>query len=94
MKALLTKVWNWLIKSSANPAKVSLTIKAVVASTAIYVATASNLFGLPGLTSDSFKSTGSDLAQLVEWILIIISASTGAFGLIRKIVLSIKSWRG
>lgn len=87
---MLKKILLWIVKSSANADKYSLTIKAGIVAVAIYASTASNLFGLPNLTPGSVETLGGHIAQFITAGGLAISSGFTAFGAARKVILTLK----
>lgn len=76
--------YNWLIKSSADPEKFSMTIKGILLACVPIVATLLTAFF--GLDIDQ-----SSLINLVSQLCIAIGSLLAIFGGIRKIVLTVKN---
>lgn len=93
MKKVLLKIWYWIVESSKDPRKISLTIKAAVAAVAIYAATASHIFGLPGLTEEGVNEVGESAAQIASNGLMIVSLLMTTWGLVRKLIATMKGWK-
>lgn len=90
---MLKKFWDWLVKSSQNPQKLSLTIKGVIAGSAVYIVAILGMFGANGVTAEGVQTVGQTFGSLVEAILMTVSALTTAYGLSRKIWNTIKTFR-
>ena len=82
MKELLTKAWNWLVKSSADPTKLAVTVKGGVP----LIVSVALLLGVE-LPQDS-------LAEALTSLVMATSGIITAAGLIRKVVLSVRKKEG
>ena len=85
----IKNVWNWLVKSSANPENVALTVKgfASYAGVQIFV---SNVLPLLGVhLSFDFNSFMDGLSSVAFYSASIISFVAGFIGAIRKIRLTV-----
>jgi len=71
-------ILNWFLKSSANPEKISLTIKSV----APFILAVAAIFKLDFVEGD--------LDKLVESLIAVISGTFFIYGFARKIVLSFR----
>lgn len=84
MKELLKVIWDWFVKSSADPQKTSLTIKGVL-STAVLI------LGYLGITGHGIDV--NDLTKNTTDLIVLIPAAVTtlvtAWGLVRKIALTI-----
>jgi hypothetical protein len=76
--------WNWLVFSSADPERISLFVKSVLMGVVTY---ATILAGLAHITlpSDIITQLIDSLVSIVQNVLMLVAALTGAVGLIRKI---------
>lgn len=89
-RKIFANVWNWLVVSSEDPYKFSLTLKAglptLITGLTIVLGFAHVAIGSADLTAaaDSFIQVAQDL-------IILIGGVTTAYGLARKLV---ASWRG
>ena len=81
MKEKLLKAWDWLKWSSADPTKISLTIRGFIISFGVFV------FWATGVSAEMFAA---DVANAVEATLAVIAASITAYGAIRKVVLTLR----
>lgn len=90
---MLKTIWTWIVRSSADPKKISLTIKAGFLAAAGYAVFAAGLFGLPGLTEASVSGVGESVAQFVEQAYVVGTGFVTLYGLVRKIALTVKKWR-
>ena len=86
----LKAIGNWILKSSADPTKVSLTVKSSIVAVAAYASVASGLFGLPNLTPDAVKDIAESAGLFVGNALLVVSLISGAFGAGRKVFVSVK----
>lgn len=86
----LKAVGNWILKSSSDPTRVSLTVKSSIVAVAAYASIASGLFGLPNLTPDAVKEVAESAGLFVGNALLVVSLASGAFGAGRKVYLSVK----
>lgn len=84
----IKKGWNWLITSSADPEKVSLTFKGIVTGLAT---------GLTILLGVAHINVGSQLTTLVDatvsfvqQVLVVISIGVTIVGLVRKLWITIQ----
>jgi len=86
MKQFLINAYNWLMKSSANPEKLSLTIKGIL-SAIVFVAVS---FGANyTFTSFDVSAMAYDIANLISQIGVAVSALVAAFGFVRKIYITL-----
>ena len=72
-----------ILKSSANPEKLSLTIKGIAVGLIPIAILIAGMFGL--------KLDSNELVALVDSFLAVLSAGMILFGLVRKLVLRFKS---
>lgn len=80
LEKFLHKIWDWIIYSSANSEKFSLTLKGLIPFLVL-------------LKIGDVNTLGSMADQIVNAVIFIAQIGTGAitlFGIIRKIVFSIK----
>jgi hypothetical protein len=88
MKNVIKTVWEWLVKSSADPNKISLTIKGAL-STAIIVL---GYFGITGQQLD-VTSIADNSAEVIVQIVAAVTTLTTLYGAARKIWLTLsKAW--
>lgn len=88
IKDKLVSVWDWTVRSSADPKKVSLSIKSALVLAVPYVVS----FGpLLGITADTvgLNELAANIADLAGVGLTIIGGIGLAMGLIRKILIAI-----
>lgn len=74
----------WLVLSSKDPEKVSLTIKGILASVATYVVFFTSLFHLNFNVTD-LTTIGDMISKIIEALLMIVSMVTALIGAVRKI---------
>lgn len=84
----MKKVFKWLVVSSADPKKVSLTVKAVLTGLIPLAIAVSGVTEIP-LDQNSMQAVASTVAQFVETALTLVSITLTAAGLLRKIYLSV-----
>lgn len=94
MKSILTtlgKIWSWIIFSSANPDKISLTIRGL-ASMGVVQVVFNQVLPLLGFHPAFDLNTFADaIASVVYWAAMVISGLVGAIGALRKFSLT---WQG
>lgn len=83
------KVWDGLIWSSANPEKLSLTVKGFLTAVGTIVTIGAGLAHVV-LPSDVLTTVSSDIVTLVQQALLVLSSFMIVIGGIRKIILSFK----
>lgn len=83
-KNLLKYIWNWLVKSSVNPKKTSLTIKGVL-STAVIVL---GYIGISGHGIDVGSLSGN-LTDVIVQLTATITSLMALYGAVRKVYLTI-----
>lgn len=88
MKEKLNKAWLFIIRSSADPKKVSLTIKGVGLALIPYVA---GFAPLLGLDISGLPELVGNVAELVGVVLTGIGLVGVGYGLVRKIVIGVSS---
>lgn len=93
---LLTKAWDWLVTSSADPARVSLTVRGALLAlvpTVLGIVSAACGFGIICLGVDEplLNQIIESIAALIQGVLAVVAALWVVWGLIRKIVLSVGS---
>ena len=82
--------WNWLVISSANPTKVSLTITGFVGTaTSFLIATAP--FTHFAYSAAQIGTIGSDVAGIATALLGVVGAIAFAYGLLRKFINTVKA---
>jgi len=84
-KNLFKDIWNWLVKSSANPKKTSLTIKGVL-STAVIVL---GYIGISGHGID-IGTLSNNLTDIIVQLTATITSLMALYGAVRKVYLTIK----
>lgn len=86
---MLTNFWNWLSKSSANPAETSLTAKALMTSVIPFILQATHLAcGLAvcvSLDQSTLTTVIGVLSDIVFWALSLYSAIGFLYGITRKV---------
>ena len=82
---IIKKIWNWLVVSSANPQKISLTVKGVIISLIPILLTLSGIAHL-SITSDGITNIASLIANLIDVSFTIIASISIVYGIIRKII--------
>lgn len=75
---MIKKIWNWIILSSEDSTKLSLTLKSALT----LLVTALTIIGLP---KAELGALADQIVTLVQDLLMVISAVTGVWGLMRKI---------
>ncbi len=87
MKNILIAAWNWLVKSSKDPNKVSLTVKGAISTGII----ALGYFGITGNEIDAV-AIGENTAEIMAQAAAAITAIITIYGAGRKIYLSLKKF--
>ena len=88
MKEKLNKAWLFIIRSSADPKKVSLTVKSVGLTLIPYVA---GFAPLLGLDVSGLPDLVGNVAELVGVVLTGLGLAGVGYGLVRKIVIGVSS---
>lgn len=76
--------WNWLVFSSADPQRVSLTVKGVLIGALTY-ATVLAGFAHIALPSDLLTQLIDQIVNLVQSFLMVVAIITATAGIIRKV---------
>ena len=85
-KTMIKKIWSWLVVSSADPTKMSLTVKAFLAGIATLITYAVGLGVVHiGFAPDVLNQFIDASVQVVQAFFAFISAVAFAIGLARKI---------
>lgn len=84
------KFWNWLVTSSADPSKVSLTLKGTLSTVVGIVVMLSPIFHL-NIGSQQLNEISDAIVQIVVVGLTIISMIATFAGLARKIFLTLRN---
>lgn len=79
-------LWNWLVKSSANPDKWALTVKGAVPTIVI-------ILGYLGITGQGLDTSqlGTSAGEIAAQIATVITSVVTLVGLVRKLFLTFKS---
>lgn len=90
---LLKACWEWLVWSSANPQKLSLTVRGAllaIVPTFLGIVSAACGFGVVclGVDEPTMNQVVEGIAALVQALLSVVAAIWFLWGLIRKIVLT------
>lgn len=81
---IIQKIWNWLVVSSADPSRISLTIKGIGVAIIPYLMIITNTSGVQ-IGSTEITSLFDTLAMIVQNFLTIVSGIMFVYGLVRKI---------
>lgn len=84
---MIKTLWDWLVKSSKDPNKISLTVKGAI-STAVVVL---GYFGITGVGIDT-AGLGDNVAEIAVQVVAAITALATLYGAIRKLYLTIKGF--
>lgn len=76
---ILKRAWSWVVVSSADPKRWSMTIKGLLA---MFVPI---LASLAGLDTDTLNGLVQTIAQTVEYGLYFVGALVALYGLVRKL---------
>ncbi len=74
----------WLVLSSKDPEKVSLTIKGVIATAATYIIFFTSLFHL-NFSATDLATVGDLIGKIVQALLMVVSLVTTLIGFVRKL---------
>lgn len=74
----MKQIFDWVVKSSADPEKVSLTIKGGIV-----------LAAFVGIDSSVVTQVGNELAHLIATLGIAVSSGVTLYGLLRKIYITL-----
>lgn len=85
----MKKFFAWLILSSRDPKKVSLTIKAYLTATTTYILFFAGLFHI-SLGASDLAVLIDQIVKIISDILIVISAATTFWALLRKVMATIQ----
>jgi hypothetical protein len=89
IKDTLKSIALWIWRSSADPKKVSLTIRAGLLGAATWAVFAGGALNLPDLAANWNELAGA-IAEFVEKALFAVSAFGVAFGAARKLILTLQ----
>lgn len=84
----MKKIFKWLVISSADPKKISLTVKATLMGIIPLAIALSGMADVP-LEQNSMQAVATSVAQFVETALTLVSVTLTTAGLIRKVYLSV-----
>lgn len=80
----LTSAWHWLVFSSANPQRVSLTLKAFLITLATYTTVLAG-FAHIQLPSELITQVINGVVNVTQQLLMLVSTAVTVIGLVRKI---------
>lgn len=80
----IKKIWNWLVLSSANASKISLTVKGVLLGLLPTIVYFSGILGLH-TSIDILNIVVNDISMVIVELGTLISVAATVIGLIRKI---------
>ncbi len=94
MKKTIDKVWDWLVWSSADPEKLSLTVKGAMTGfvTLMTVALGVAQIHLPVGAPEILNQIIDGTVLVIQAIAGLVSAIALVFGLWRKLVITFKGW--
>lgn len=87
---MLKKFWDWLVQSSADPTKVSVTVKGALGTVASVLVLLSPLVHVQ-ISNEQVSSVIDLTAQVVVSLCAVVSAIAGILGLVRKIYFTFHS---
>ncbi len=86
---MLNKFFNWLVKSSADPSQVALTVKGLVS-----LGVVQGIFALlPSIglhPTFSLDTLGNAVYSLIDGVLSLVAAIVSLVGIVRKVILTFK----
>jgi len=88
MTTVLKRVWAWLVLSSADPNKVSLTIKGALTGLVTMITISAGLAGVQ-LPSEGLTEAVDAIISFVQFSLLWLSSAVTAWGVFRKVWSSI-----
>jgi hypothetical protein len=89
MKYYITLAWNWLVYSSADPKKVSLSVKGALTVASSFIIGIVAIFGV-GVSNDDIANIIEAISLVVEMALVLFGAVMSLIGLVRKVYRTIK----
>lgn len=89
-KQALDNVLHWVLASSANPSAASLTVRGLLVSAVPTIMLIAG-FAHINLGSDTLTSLFDSIATLVQDVLTVVGAAMTTWGILRKIVLTLKT---
>ncbi len=81
---IIKKVWLWLVLSSENPKKYSLTIKATLTAVVTMVTTFAGIAGI-GLPQTDWAMLIDTILMIIQQFLTAIALIAGLVGLVKKV---------
>lgn len=89
IKDVLVIAWKWVVYSSADPVKTSLTIKALLVSGVTYLTV---VFQFANINFGNFELNMliDAIVAFIQALLMVVSTATALFGLLRKSYKTIK----
>ena len=78
-----SKVWNWIVQSSANPQQVSLTVRGVLVGVIPFLMQFLPMFGIH--VSPDFNNIPDYVEAIVYYGLTIVASVMTAYGFFRKV---------
>lgn len=82
----LKKIWDWVVWSSANPDKISLTLKGIIAGAIVVL----SIFGITNpLSEEETNSFILAFVQFLQTVVAIASSAAVLIGFVRKVWLTI-----
>ncbi len=84
---MIKKFWNWLARSSANPAKTALTVKGFLTGLIPLILMVAPMLGV-NLDANTLGTTADDIKSVIEYGLGSVGMLLTAAGLIRKIYMT------
>lgn len=94
MKNLLKKFWEWILWSSKDPNKVALTVKGSVIAAIPVILWVTGAMHVGGASSDGLVDLGATAGEVAGNLVGVVGVLITTWGLIRKIILSIKAMFG
>ena len=81
---MLKKIWNWFVVSSADPSKVSLTVKGVLVGIIPILVSILPIFGLK-LDATTLGDVAGSIESIINAVLTIVALALGIVGFVRKV---------
>lgn len=90
IQSILVGVVDWVMVSSKDPSKISLTVKSIVTGAIIVL----GYLGISGGEGIDTTKLGDSVGEVIVQLSVVLTGLSGLYGAIRKVVLTVKKTSG